>query len=615
MAPRNPSSTRGQANTRRGERHVRLSEEPGTPEFRSPRRNWDRNASPNRPALRHASGAGNSADPNQDQNAQLPSPESLEFPDDNQTARGTRARAHHTQRNTQRNTQHNTQQNARLPSPDATHLQEHQTARGTRAGPHSRQHQATHEQRGDSAVEITSAAPTNKKKTAAQTQATAGKAKAKSTSKMEKTAPIENDASMETANAENESDVYVCEALHDIRDLLKELAESVPNLPKNVDKAKLLDDLVVPANKCLVRYIGCLAMGGSNGVNGWRELYSDDACRQALVHGVVGRALKETAFSKLWFGAAPFEERKLHELEVKGRDKDGFYRTEQRAAECARLHAQDPNGTSAAAVEAQATLFTQLQHLVMPLFNNRMSSASSHTLADLVNKSFNLARHLRLQPHSLYHWTSVFKDEEFDPSRMEVLNLEATMKTSPYETTKINGINRAVLKKGQEHRDEAIVRVVCLPALSVYRRYGGALSAHELATELERTASHPPDVLASYSRDRSSAHNLTGDEGYRSRPLGLAVVHLQWGKQRLLTKEAGTSAFLAERRLKGFNSKYEKDYEGFTELWNWAWDKWDREGKLEEVWDASDQKEADGGEEVGGSVGEDAEGDLVMHGT
>lgn len=62
---------------------------------------------------------------------------------------------------------------------------------------------------------------------------------------------IVNDTSMKTAEEGKKSDLYVCGALHDIRATLKRLAESVPKLPKNADKAKFLVDIVTPRTNVL----------------------------------------------------------------------------------------------------------------------------------------------------------------------------------------------------------------------------------------------------------------------------------------------------------------------------------------------------------------------------
>ena len=60
---------------------------------------------------------------------------------------------------------------------------------------------------------------------------------------------------------------------------------------------------------------------------------------------------------------------------------------------------------------------------------------------------------------------------------------------------------------------------------------------------------------------------LTGEEGFRTTILGKSAVVLQWGNQRLLTKEAGTSAHIDAMRS-GKQQKYDDDYVGFVELYD-----------------------------------------------
>lgn len=61
---------------------------------------------------------------------------------------------------------------------------------------------------------------------------------------------------------------------------------------------------------------------------------------------------------------------------------------------------------------------------------------------------------------------------------------------------------------------------------------------------------------------------LTGEEGFRTRVLCKSVVHLIWGRQRLLTREAGTSAHIDDMR-DGKVKKYEDDRQGYIELYDY----------------------------------------------
>lgn len=197
-------------------------------------------------------------------------------------------------------------------------------------------------------------------------------------------------------------------------------------------------------------------------------------------------------------------------------------------------------------------------------------------IAEIVALAASLARHMREQRDVLYYWPPTFKDEEFEPARMECLNLKHMITESPYDKKEINGIERAVLREGYEDSKQAIVRVVAWPGLVAYRQHGGELAKQELAAEDSKRHERdgglavPPDVQAHRKRIASREKGLTGDEGFRTRVLCKSVVSLQWGKQRLLTKEAGTSRHIDAMKGKGEvgMEKYDEDYKGCLELWD-----------------------------------------------
>lgn len=152
---------------------------------------------------------------------------------------------------------------------------------------------------------------------------------------------------------------------------------------------------------------------------------------------------------------------------------------------------------------------------------------------------------------------------------MECINISAMISDSPYEKKIVNGHERPVLK-GSPENAEAIVKVVAFPGLVVHRQGGGALAKRLLAEEA-RDYQHikaPPDVLRARRMGTDGDDKLTGDEGFRTRVICKSVVHLIWGRQRLLTKEAGTSAHLDAMR-DGREKKYEDDRKGFVELYDY----------------------------------------------
>lgn len=216
----------------------------------------------------------------------------------------------------------------------------------------------------------------------------------------------------------------------------------------------------------------------------------------------------------------------------------------------------------------------QLERLLLPLWKQGSTSASwkmlqmRRQLASIVEFAAHLSQTMRKDRDTVYYWPPTFKDEEFEPGRMECFNMSDMIRESPYDRKTTKGFERAVLRPGHEHEDAAIVRVVCFPGLVSYQQGGGDLAQQELDDENLREDNAPPDVqqhrkLLARKRGPDA---LTGNEGFRTKVLCKAVVLLQWGQQRLLTKEAGTSAHLDATGSR--SKKYEQDYEGFVELYD-----------------------------------------------
>lgn len=386
-------------------------------------------------------------------------------------------------------------------------------------------------------------------------------------------------------------DDEICHKINRVREIALQIADQCPR-PFAKHKKGHLGDILVETNEETVRYIGCLAMGGPQGKAGWEELLFDPHCRRGLVVGIIGRALKENVFSELYFGAGDDLARRLKEQEQMLTHQDGkltfsglyrrrvlsqitgFFRTQERARLIIK-HKQSQN-EDASYRKAIVRITLQLQALLLPLWDRGPGAAHAKPdlkkLADIVETAASLSRSLRRVHDVVYYWPPTFKDEEFDPSGMECLNLSQMISESPYDRKEINGFERAVLRKGHEHEGEAIVRVVCFPSLVAYRQGGGDLAQKQLEDEendrreREGREKLPPDVKLHRKRLASQERSLTGDEGFRTRVISKSVVVLQWGRQRLLTKEAGTSRHVDAMKAKNMK-KYDDDYAGFVELY------------------------------------------------
>lgn len=90
--------------------------------------------------------------------------------------------------------------------------------------------------------------------------------------------------------------------LHGIEKLKRELVEfakGVSPIPANRQE-QFVKGLLVPENEELIRYVGCLVMGGT--ATKWYDLLTTDESREAIVVGITARALKEHVFGDYLFG-------------------------------------------------------------------------------------------------------------------------------------------------------------------------------------------------------------------------------------------------------------------------------------------------------------------------
>lgn len=397
---------------------------------------------------------------------------------------------------------------------------------------------------------------------------------------------------------DNDKDTILCQGIFSLIEDIQVFAKMFVRENIIMAPAEFMDGLLKKENEQLIRYIGCLAIGGKEGKKAWEELLTSPDKREALLFGIIGRALKEHVFSDLWFGGSPEEWRDLSEKERASQDSgdgeffslsllmleavltiaSGFSRTQERATLIQKFARKaDPRE-----LEYACTLMKlQLEKLLAPFYDGKskkLPASLQGELFELVRGAARFSRLMRLVPDVVYHWASVFKDEEFEPHRMECFNLVDMIQNSPYEKKVVGGMERAVPREGADpNKTEAIVKIVCFPGLIAYRKAGGSLAQQELDKEKARPDYAPPDVKAARKKlARGGDDAFDGTEGFRSKTICKSVVYLVWSKQRLLTREAGTSAHIDAVR-DGKMDKYAKDSEGCLELSDIAEQKWERE--------------------------------------
>lgn len=123
----------------------------------------------------------------------------------------------------------------------------------------------------------------------------------------------------ELTNAQK--DYRVCKGLGFLIDEIEMYAEAFATF--DTKGSTFMRSGLTEENRQLIRYIGCIAQGGRNGIHGWSTLLTDTTCRQALVVGIIGRALEEHVFSSLFFGGDKALIERLHEMEMEQVDDEG----------------------------------------------------------------------------------------------------------------------------------------------------------------------------------------------------------------------------------------------------------------------------------------------------
>lgn len=218
----------------------------------------------------------------------------------------------------------------------------------------------------------------------------------------------------------------------------------------------------------------------------------------------------------------------------------GFLRTAQRAN---YINKSLPGATLPANHQtATVHLALQLNVLLGALFRSEkdIENPSHFThLLSIVELATDLHLDMRRQPDVVYYPQPIFKDEEFDPSRMSCANLRPTQEDCPLINYDENGHEIPSGNPKGDSSDIALVRVVLFQGLVAYRKGGGALAEEML--ERERWARHVVPLVKDQRWEdgrKAAAKRPVRDvgvgDGFRSKVLAKGIVALGWGKQRRL---------------------------------------------------------------------------------
>lgn len=116
------------------------------------------------------------------------------------------------------------------------------------------------------------------------------------------------------ALSDTQKDYRVCQGMKFLIDEIQTYAES--RAGHDIKGHNFMNGLLANENnKELIRYIGCIAIGGKKGEKGWNSLLTKNESRTALVIGIIGRLLEEHVFSALYFGGSEELVERLSKME------------------------------------------------------------------------------------------------------------------------------------------------------------------------------------------------------------------------------------------------------------------------------------------------------------
>ncbi|KAF2234382.1 hypothetical protein EV356DRAFT_532948 [Viridothelium virens] len=287
-------------------------------------------------------------------------------------------------------------------------------------------------------------------------------------------------------------------------------------------------------------YITCHASGGPSGIDGWEKLFKDKDAREAVMYGVIGKALEEHVFAELLFGADEEQKEQLEQLETGCAGKDGFERTGIRARYIKEaLKSQQWSGV----LHHPPRYWSQVDNITLQLFtliypllllnpgtvglellerqsvdNGIFAEAQStqrspsepgslrraelrKLLLDLrmiVKSAAMSSLIIRLSADTIFHFQAMFKNTVFERDVMQSWDVDFIWNGDTENMD--NNLDEAY--RAEHAEDEPVIQVICSPAIVMFKKGG------------------PPEA------------EKPGERGLRVKTLRKALVNLRWGRKR-----------------------------------------------------------------------------------
>ncbi|KAI8933661.1 hypothetical protein NX059_009382 [Plenodomus lindquistii] len=325
-------------------------------------------------------------------------------------------------------------------------------------------------------------------------------------------------------------DVEIRDTLDDICDQIRTLSRDhfgAANTHFAVDTRffeRLTDDTA--------RLVGCVASGGPGGEQGWIELFDNVQKRRALICAMVGNLLVEQVLRHPFFGGGEEGSEEVGGAEERFRDGDGFERN-TRIAEIISAALTDATASETSKTRLPPDFNNHVVRVVQAIWAhlsliNYLLEGEEHTIPSAIFSTlFKIVTHagilsllLRQDKRTVYYFEPLFKEDEFNPTRMECYNyLEMRQRhprTPVAKLSKEERARRAELTDGEKQRalsDRPLTQITIMPGLRAYRLGGWEKQSS--------TAENPEYEVSSYE-----------NEGIRSQKLTDGWVYCRWGRAR-----------------------------------------------------------------------------------
>lgn len=170
---------------------------------------------------------------------------------------------------------------------------------------------------------------------------------------------------------------------------------------------------------------------------------------------------------------------------------------------------------------------------------------------------------MRLDPHTVYHFAPVFKEQEFTSESMECINHVQMQQTNPHTPDDAEGLTRAEMQrrarlspaeKKRAHNDDPLTQIIVMDGVTAYRLGGWEAQDSTLANVKFET-------------------NEFANRGVGVRKLTDALVYCRWGRARRFKNgegddvaaqhgDAWNGGFVEFARVKGVGNWIEHEGKG-----------------------------------------------------